>query len=197
MDPDDPVEAVGGDGEGPVAVQPEPALEVPEGVLVGHELDAARPAVVVEGVQVVGGVGIGVAPDVLVAGVGEGVLHVQLELVDLPARQPVDEVAQGLACVGTRSRDTSSMTPRTAKSGQSSIRHAGRVPSAAPLGCVGAVAQLGQGGPAVAEAGLVGADHAHGVVGDLEAVSLRRRARRRALSTGSRSGTRRPSGAAS
>ena len=94
VDPEDPVEAVGRDGQRSVALEPEPTFVVAEGVLVGDELDATRPAVRVEGTDVERGVGIGAAPDVLVAGIGEGVLHVQLELVDLPARQPVDEAQE-------------------------------------------------------------------------------------------------------
>ena len=135
MDAHHPVEAVRGDGQGPVSRQPQPSLVVPEGVLVGDELHAAPPAVGVEGVQVLDGEGIGVAPDVLVAHEGEGVFHVQLEVVDLPARQPVHEGDQG-AQLRHAVRDTSSITPRTAKSGQSSMRQAGRAPSLAPLGAL-------------------------------------------------------------
>ena len=38
-DPEDPFEPVRGDGQGPVAIVTEPPFEVPEGVLVGHQLD--------------------------------------------------------------------------------------------------------------------------------------------------------------
>ena len=87
------------------------------------------------------------------------------------------------------------MTPRTAKSGQSSIRHAGSVPSGRRVGSVGAVAELGQGGAAVAQPRLVGPDEAHDVGGHLEAVSLGGERGVEGL-VGSRSGTRAPSGAA-
>lgn len=69
----------------------EPSLHVPERVLIGGELDVLSGAVGFQGTDVVGGVGVGLCPDLLVAAVGEGVLHVELEVVDLPRREPVDE----------------------------------------------------------------------------------------------------------
>ena len=163
----------------------EPPLEVAQGVLVGDELDAARPAVGVEGTEVVGGVGVGVAPDVLVAGVGEGVLHVELELVDLPARQPVDEGDERLGCRHPVARHVEHDAAHgevgpvlDAAGGQGAA-------SPAPLGSRWrGVAQLGQGGAAVASAGVVGADEPHGVVGDLQAVALGRQGAVEGLGTG-------------
>jgi hypothetical protein len=60
---------------------------VAEAVLVGGELDAAIGAVGVEPVEILRRERRGVAPDVLVIAVGEGVLDVELEVVHAQARQ--------------------------------------------------------------------------------------------------------------
>ena len=85
----------GGDlGQRRIAGMLQPAGEMPEAVLVGAQLDAVQRAPVVELPDVGGGDRRGVSPDLLVPGIGEGVLGVELQVVDLPARQPGDELAQ-------------------------------------------------------------------------------------------------------
>ena len=171
VDAEDPVEAVGGDGERPVAVVAQPALEVAQGVLVGDELHPARPGVGLDGPQVVGAVGVGVAPHLVVARVGEGVLGVELELVELPPRQAVDEGEQRLELRHPVARHVQH---------DAAHRQVGPVLDAAggehavglALGGVGRVAQLGQRGPGVAQAGGVGSGDAHAVVVDGQAVAL-------------------------
>lgn len=69
-------------------------LHVTEGVLVGHQFDVAGPAEGGEVPNLLGGERRRVGPHLVVAGVGEGVLDVQLEVVDLPAGQQVDERVQ-------------------------------------------------------------------------------------------------------
>ena len=67
-----------------------------EAVLVGHQLDKPRPAVGVEGADLLGREGARVGPHLAVVTEREGVLGVQLQLVDLPRREPVDEREEGL-----------------------------------------------------------------------------------------------------
>ena len=99
------------------AVVLEPAVHVPETVLVGHELDVALAAERVERADLVGGERARVGVHLGVIAVRERVLAVELDLVDLPRREPVDESRRASSIVGTLSRETSSMTPRTGKIG--------------------------------------------------------------------------------
>ena len=87
--------AVGALGPGPVGVVAQPALHVAEGVLVDHQLDAVVRAVLVEPRHVGRGHGGGVLPHHAVAGVGEGVLDVELELVDAGQRAQLDQALEG------------------------------------------------------------------------------------------------------
>ena len=68
------------------------------------------------------------APHLVVADVGEGVLHVELDVVDLPTRQALDRAPRGSSSVGTLSLEMSIITPRTEKSGQSVISHSEMAP---------------------------------------------------------------------
>ena len=77
-----------------VPVMDEPAVEMAEAVLVRGQFDESLAAVGVERADLGGGEGGGVAPDILVAFVGVGVLDVELEVVDLPLRQTVDQTLQ-------------------------------------------------------------------------------------------------------
>jgi hypothetical protein len=83
-------------GERRVARQPQPARHVAEGVLVRHQLDAALLAEGIQPQDVLAGHRRRGGPHVGVAGVGEGVLGVQLKLVDLPASEQVHKLAQRL-----------------------------------------------------------------------------------------------------
>src|SRR5207245_10238900 len=103
--------AVGGDGQVPVAVVAQPALPVAQAVLVGDQLDVA---LATEGVQLLdlgAGQRAGLGQDVLVTGVGERVLHVHLDLVDLPGRQPVDKGQQRLGGRDLVARDVEHDAP--------------------------------------------------------------------------------------
>jgi hypothetical protein len=119
------LEAVGALCERTILIVHEPAMHVTEAVLIGHQLDEARRAVGVQLAHVLGRVRAGVLPYALVTHVRKRVLEIQLQLVDFPAREPIDERAQR----GQRrhlSRLTSSITPRSAKSGASVTSISGR-----------------------------------------------------------------------
>ena len=77
-----------------VALVDEPALEVTEAVLVRDQGDEALAAIRVELADLLGGERRGRGPDLAVCGIRERVLDVELELVDLPAREQVDQRAQ-------------------------------------------------------------------------------------------------------
>ena len=79
-----------------VPVTVKPALHVTEGVLVRHELDEALAAVLVQLEDLLPGQRRVVPPYLGVVAVGEGVLGVELELVDLEVGEPVDEQLQAL-----------------------------------------------------------------------------------------------------
>ena len=81
-------------GEVVVRLLRQPAVHVPERVLVGHELDVPLGAVRVEREDLLAGHRRCVLPDGAMAVVREGVLDVQLELVDLPLGQHVDQAEQ-------------------------------------------------------------------------------------------------------
>jgi hypothetical protein len=70
-------------------------MHVTEAVLIGDELDVARGAVGVELADLGSVERARVLPDDVVPRVRKRVLHVQLQLVDLPACELVDETAQG------------------------------------------------------------------------------------------------------
>ncbi len=86
------IEHLVGLGQVRVAREAQPAVHMPERVLVRHQLDMALPA---EGVQlqdILAGERRGACPDLGVRAVGEGVLGVELDLVDLPAGQHIDQL---------------------------------------------------------------------------------------------------------
>ena len=87
-------EAIGSEREMAVTLMAQPPFGVPETVLVGHQLDVTLTAVAIEVADLVGRQGARVAPDLLVVAERECVLGVELDLVDLPAREPVDERLQ-------------------------------------------------------------------------------------------------------
>ncbi len=82
-------------GERQVPRVAKPAIHVAEGVLIRHELDPESPAVGVERLDLLAGERRRVLPDLVVAAVGEGVLDVELELVQLPLGEEIDELVQG------------------------------------------------------------------------------------------------------
>ena len=88
------IEALGDFSQRPVAVVDEPAVEVPEAVLVRGEFDEPLPAEGVERPHLLGGERGSVAPDLLVVRVRVRVLDVELEVVHLPVGQTVDQVFQ-------------------------------------------------------------------------------------------------------
>ena len=81
-------------GERPVAVVDQPPVQVAEAVLVRHQLDEAAPAVGVEGADVRRRQRAGLRPDLFVPPVGEGVLGVELELVELELGQQLDQAEE-------------------------------------------------------------------------------------------------------
>jgi len=87
--------AVGGFRKFAVRLMDEPAGHVAKAVLVGDEFDEAFVAIVIDDFQVPGGEWAGVFPDGFVSGVSEGVLGVELKLVDLKAREFIDGREQG------------------------------------------------------------------------------------------------------
>jgi hypothetical protein len=72
----------------------QPALQVAERILIGHQLNEALSAIGVEGQDLLAGDGRRVLPDCAVVTVGEGVLGVQLDLVELPTGELVDEAEE-------------------------------------------------------------------------------------------------------
>ena len=77
-------EAVGRDRHRPVAIVQQPTVHVAQAVLIRRELDMPLPAVLVELADLVGGERTRGAVHVRMVAVGEGVLAVQLHVVDLP-----------------------------------------------------------------------------------------------------------------
>ena len=92
-------------GEAAVGGVAEPPLEVAEGVLVGHEADAARRAVVPQGPQIPGRVRGDAAPDGLVATVGEDVLEVEFQAVHAQRGEDIRHAPQGVQGVDPVARD--------------------------------------------------------------------------------------------
>ena len=78
----------------PVARVDHPAGQVAEGVLVRHQLDVALAAVGVQLHHLLAGHRRPVVPHLAVVAVGESVLGVELELVDLPLGEQVDQAVQ-------------------------------------------------------------------------------------------------------
>jgi hypothetical protein len=72
----------------------EPALHVAERILVGDQLDESLFAVGIEAADFLARHRGGVAPDFFVAGVGEGVLGVELKLVDFEFGKPIDDLKE-------------------------------------------------------------------------------------------------------
>ena len=95
LDPEHHV-ALGCHGQAGVGRVLQPARHVAEAVLVRDELDVARRAVLVELLDLRGGHRARLPPHHLVPGIREGVLRVELEVVDLPLRQPIDDREQRL-----------------------------------------------------------------------------------------------------
>ena len=88
--------AVGVHGQVPVGLVEQPAVHVAEAVLVRHQRDVPLAAERVEGLDVLRRVRARVAPHDLVARVGEGVLGVELDVVDLPLGEAIDQRVQRL-----------------------------------------------------------------------------------------------------
>ena len=86
--------ALMGFGEMPVFRQFEPAPHVPEAILVGDKLDEPFAAVGVQFEDLLSGDRRGFRPDSRVIAIGEGVFGIQLELVDLEAGEPIDQIKQ-------------------------------------------------------------------------------------------------------
>ncbi len=91
-------EPVGTLGPLSIGVVREPPLEMAEGVLVGHQLDAVVGAGQIEPAHVVEGHRRRIGPDGSVIPVGERVLGVELKLVEATDRQALDQPRQGFAC---------------------------------------------------------------------------------------------------
>jgi len=69
---------------------------VAEGVLIGDQLDEALAAVGVQGHDLLAGHGRGMLPHLPMMAIGEGVLGVELELIDSPLRQQIHQRVQGV-----------------------------------------------------------------------------------------------------
>ena len=81
--------------QGAVAGMDHPARQVAEGVLIRHQLDVALAAVGVEVDHLLAGHRRPAGPHLPVVAVGEGVLGIELELIDLPLAEQIDQVVQG------------------------------------------------------------------------------------------------------
>ena len=96
----------------------------------GHQLDVMRGGVGVERAQRLGVERRRAGADLRMAPEAEGVLDVEHQHVQLQPHAEIDERAAASRASGTLPRDTSSMIPRFAKSGASSIEQAGSAPRA-------------------------------------------------------------------
>ncbi len=153
-------------GQVPVLVVGEPPTHVAEAVLVRHQLDVALGAKRVDRTDLLGGHRAGVAPDHLVVAVGEGVLGVQLDLVDLPRREPVDQREERLHRRYLVARDVDHHRP------DGDIGPVLDLPDRQPA--VVLTLELREGRPGVLHArGIRGVD-AHRVLGDRDRVALGR-----------------------
>src|SRR5215207_2774968 len=90
------LEAIRALGQVVVAGQLQPVVHVPEGVLVGHQLDEPLTAIGVEPEYLLTGHRASLRPYLAVVLVGEGVLRIQLEVVDLPPGEQVDQTEERL-----------------------------------------------------------------------------------------------------
>src|SRR5215216_168279 len=90
------LEAIRALGQVVVAGQLEPVVHVPEGVLVRHKLDEPLAAIGVEPEYVLTGHRASLRPYLTVVLIGEGVLRVQFEVVDLPPGKHVDQIEERL-----------------------------------------------------------------------------------------------------
>ncbi len=89
-------ELAGHFGQSSVARQLEPARQMSKRILVWHQLDEALCAVRIQRQDFLAGHRRCILPGFGMVAIGERVLGIQLELVDLPGRQPVDQVVQRL-----------------------------------------------------------------------------------------------------
>ncbi len=89
-------EAVGSEGERPVAGVAQPAVHVAQAVLVRHELDVPGAAEGIELTDLLRVERARLSVNIKVVAVGEGVLGIQLHLVHLERGQSVDHVLQGV-----------------------------------------------------------------------------------------------------
>ncbi len=158
-------EPVGRDRQWPVGLVGQPSVHVTEAVLVRHELDVAFAAEGVERPDVVRVERARASVDVAVVPVCEGVLRVELHLVDLERRQPVHQRAQRLhgrdLVPGDVEHDTTHRKIGMIDNGSDR-----QVPAVEPR-------QLRQGHLSVEEPGVVGAGQVDAVMVDAQGVSLR------------------------
>ncbi len=172
-------EPVGLDRQAAVTVVAQPALHVPQTVLVRYQLDVTLSAERVELAYLLGGERARGRVYLGVVAVREGVLHVELQLVDLPRREPVDEVAQRLHRRDLVARNVDH---------HAACGHVGVIPDRPRgEGSVVQASQLREGCTRVEQPGVVAADHVHAVVADAQLVTLRRQ---RGIDTFGRDGVR-------
>ncbi len=159
-------ETVGRDRERPVAVVEQPAVHVPEAVLVGYELDVPIATEPVEFSNFVGSERAGVRVHFLMIAVRERVLAVELNLVHLPRREAIDEIAQRVHRRYLVSRDVEH---------HAAYREIGVVADGADRqGSAVHARELRKGGVRVEQSGFVAGDDGGTVVGDLELVAFGR-----------------------
>ncbi len=153
-------------GEMVVGVETQPALHVAAAVLIRRQLDAARAAQRVEPAHIVRRERRRVAPHRLVRRVREGVLGVELQVVDAQQRQQIDDALERGACRHPVAADVEQVAAH---------REVGPVADAQTrqLVAVG-IAQVAQCRHAVVLAGGVGGGEVDLVLGDRELVALRR-----------------------
>jgi len=142
----------------------EPAVHVAEGVLVGHQFDKALAAVDIQGQDLFAGHGRGLGPRAGMGAVGKGVLGVELELVDLPARQPVDQFVQIVHAVDAVAADVEHHPARGDVGPVGGFQHG--------QGLAALLDDLRQGAGSVEDpGGVVAFDH-HAAGGEVQAVAL-------------------------
>ena len=79
-----------------VGIMAKPFFHVPKTVLVGHELNAMKGAVIIQPEEVLSLPGGRLTPDTVMSGIGEGVLHVELKLIELELPKDLDQFLKGL-----------------------------------------------------------------------------------------------------
>jgi hypothetical protein len=90
------LEAVRAFGQVVVAGQLQPVVHMPEGILVRHQLHEPLAAIGIEAEYVLACERARLRPYLSVVLVGEGVLRIQFEVVDLPLREHVHEIEKRL-----------------------------------------------------------------------------------------------------